>query len=121
MEFGWTEEQLALKKELRQFVAENIPEEIRGRGEGIEATRETEGDDAESRNAADARRAVMRKIADKGWKAISWPKEYGGQDGDRMDQYITEEEMKLCEMLISLALLFSKVRISEESAQLINL
>lgn len=92
MEFGWTDEQLALKKELRQFVAENIPEEIRGRGEGIEATRETEGDDAESRNAADARRAVMRKIADKGWKAISWPKEYGGQDGDRMDQYITEEE-----------------------------
>ena len=35
---------------------------------------------------------LTKKIAEKGWIGISWPKEYGGQDGSRIDQYIVEEE-----------------------------
>ena len=37
-------------------------------------------------------RDLRKKVAAKGWVGISWPKEYGGQDGSRIDQYIVEEE-----------------------------
>ena len=37
-------------------------------------------------------RELVKKVADKGWIGISWPKEYGGQSGSRIDQYIVEEE-----------------------------
>ena len=35
---------------------------------------------------------LLKELADKGWVGISWPKEYGGQGGSRIDQYIVEEE-----------------------------
>ena len=35
---------------------------------------------------------IYKKVAEKKWLAISWPKELGGQEGDRMKQYIVEEE-----------------------------
>ena len=36
--------------------------------------------------------AYIKKVAEKKWLAISWPKELGGQEDDRMKQYIVEEE-----------------------------
>ena len=35
---------------------------------------------------------LFKKIGERGWLGISYPKEYGGQGGDRMTQYIVEEE-----------------------------
>ena len=47
-------------------------------------------------------RAVYEKIAARGWRAIDWPQEYGGQGGSRLDQYIVEEEFYRVNIAIGL-------------------
>jgi alkylation response protein AidB-like acyl-CoA dehydrogenase len=81
MRFGYTEEQEALRKEVQDFIAENLTAEIK----------------EEVANAEEGRRGpkakeLYQKIRDRGWVAVSWPKEWGGQGGNRLDQYIIEEE-----------------------------
>ena len=81
MYFGYASSQQALRQEVRDFIAENmtqdVVEEVHGRGE-------------------DGRGPLMndlfKKIGERGWLGISWPKEYGGQGGDRLTQYLVEEE-----------------------------
>ena len=81
MDFGYANSQQALRQEVRDFIAENmtqdVVEEVHGRGE-------------------DGRGPLMndlfKKIGERGWLGISWPKEYGGQGGDRLTQYLVEEE-----------------------------
>ena len=81
MDFGYASSQQALRQEVRDFIAENMTqdviEEVHGRGE-------------------DGRGPLMndlfKKIGERGWLGISWPKEYGGQGGDRLTQYLVEEE-----------------------------
>ena len=81
MDFGYASSQQALRQEVRDFIAENmtldVVEEVHGRGE-------------------DGRGPLMndlfKKIGERGWLGISWPKEYGGQGGDRLTQYLVEEE-----------------------------
>ncbi|MCI0785743.1 MAG: acyl-CoA dehydrogenase family protein [Chloroflexi bacterium] len=81
MDFGFSPEQEALRDEVRQFIVDNVTPEVKGEVEG----------DAEG-GRGPLVRELYKKIADKGWIGISWPKEYGGQDGSRLDQYIVEEE-----------------------------
>ena len=80
MDFGFTPDQDALREEVRKFIAENVtPEilqEVEDRGEG---------------NRGPLVRELYTKIGERGWIGISWPTEYGGQGGDRVDQYIVEE------------------------------
>jgi hypothetical protein len=38
-------------------------------------------------------RAFVRKLGEKGWYALSWPKEYGGQGRPFIDQFILHEEL----------------------------
>ena len=80
MEFGYTPAQRALQQEVQSFIAQEVTPEV-------EAGLEEEG----GRSGPKAQ-AVYDKIRDRGWRAISWPKQYGGQDGNRLDQYIVEEE-----------------------------
>ena len=58
-------------------MTQDVVEEVHGRGE-------------------DGRGPLMndlfKKIGERGWLGISWPKEYGGQGGDRLTQYLVEEE-----------------------------
>ena len=81
MDFGYSSDQEALRREVRQFITENVTlevqEELDGKEEGGRGPLATE---------------LFRKIGEKGWLGITWPKEYGGQDGDRLTQYIVEEE-----------------------------
>ena len=81
MDFGFSPEQMALRDEVRQFIAENVTAEL------IEEM-ENEGERVRGPLVS----VLHKKIAEKGWVGISWPKEYGGQDGSRIDQYIVEEE-----------------------------
>lgn len=81
MDFGFTPEQEVLQREVRKFIAENVTPEVL---EEIE--KEDEG------GVGPYYRELRNKIAERGWVGISWPKEYGGQDGSRIDQYIIEEE-----------------------------
>jgi 3-oxocholest-4-en-26-oyl-CoA dehydrogenase alpha subunit len=81
MDFAFTPEQEALREEVRKFIEENVTPEII-------AEIETSG----IRHKGPKTRQMYQKIAQKGWVGISWPKEYGGQGGSRIDQYIVEEE-----------------------------
>ncbi len=81
MDFGYTQEQEALRLEVRAFIAENVSQDLLD-----------EMDSGEEGGRGPQYRDLVKKVADKGWIGISWPKEYGGQSGSRMDQYIVEEE-----------------------------
>ncbi len=81
MDFGLTAQQEALRDEVAQFIKENVTPEVMA-----ELESSLEGGRGPSYDA------MMQKVADRGWVGISWPKEYGGQGGSRIDQYIVEEE-----------------------------
>jgi alkylation response protein AidB-like acyl-CoA dehydrogenase len=40
-------------------------------------------------------RAILRKLGDRGWLTMTWPREYGGQDASPMYRFIILEEMAL--------------------------
>ena len=79
MDFEWDAQQQALQKEVQDFIAKEV---------NIEELDEEKGEGARSPKT----QAVYDKIHDRGWRAISWPTEYGGQGGSRVDQYLVEEE-----------------------------
>jgi alkylation response protein AidB-like acyl-CoA dehydrogenase len=81
MDFAYTPHQEALREEVRQFIAENVTPEILA-----------ELEESGVRSRGPLTRQMYQKIADRGWVGISWPVEYGGQGGSRIDQYIVEEE-----------------------------
>jgi alkylation response protein AidB-like acyl-CoA dehydrogenase len=81
MEFGFTAEQEAFKREVEQFIAENLTPELQSEID--------HGVLGESRGPLVS--ALYKKIGARGWLAMSWPKAYGGRDGDRIKQYIVEE------------------------------
>ena len=81
MDFGFTPEQEALRQEVVQFIEANITPELMAESEtSLEAGR------------GPHHQKLLKEVAERGWIGISWPKEYGGQDGSRIDQYIVEEE-----------------------------
>ena len=83
MDFGYTPEQEALRREVRAFIAENVTEEVlaaRGSSESNTAAGHDSG-------ASDAMKEPYGKIYERGWLGITYPREYGGQGGDRMTQY----------------------------------
>ena len=81
MDFCLTQEQEDLREEGRAFIAENVCQSLLDEMEG-----------GEEGGRGPEYRKLVAKVADKGWIGISWPKEYGGQSGSRIDQYIVEEE-----------------------------
>ena len=81
MEFAFTTEQEALRSEVQQFIADYVTDDIIAELEGTGI-----------RRRGPKTREVYQKITERGWIGISWPVEYGGQGGSRIDQYIVEEE-----------------------------
>jgi alkylation response protein AidB-like acyl-CoA dehydrogenase len=79
MYIAYTEEQEALRKELRAYYDELLTPEIRealhiGHGTG------------------ETMRAVVKQMAKDGWLGIGWPKEYGGQGRTQIEQFIFFDE-----------------------------
>jgi alkylation response protein AidB-like acyl-CoA dehydrogenase len=99
MDFGYTPEQEALRQEVRAFIAEHLtPDvitEMEGLSEGFGVSRSVARGPLVSE--------LFKKIGERGWLGISYPKEYGGQDGDRMSQYIVEEEFARVNIAVGLA------------------
>ena len=99
MDFGYTPEQEALRREVRAFIAEHItPEvmaEMEGHNEGLLGV--TCGT-----SRGPAVQELFRKIYERGWRGISYPKEHGGQGSDRLSQYIVEEEFARANVAIGL-------------------
>jgi alkylation response protein AidB-like acyl-CoA dehydrogenase len=98
MDFAFTPEQEALRREVRAFLAQEMTPEVIAE---MEATNEGR---PFHRTACHTPRlkALFQKIADRGWVGISYPKEYGGQGGDRISQYIVEEELYRANITVSL-------------------
>ena len=92
MDFGFTLEQEALQQEVRQFIAEHVTPEVLA-----EVEVEEEG------GRGPHYRELREKIAERDWIGISFPKEYGGQDGNRIDQYLVEEEFARVGINVGLA------------------
>ncbi|MFH1484933.1 MAG: acyl-CoA dehydrogenase family protein [Chloroflexota bacterium] len=79
MEFRFTEEQEQFRKEIGCFLAE----------ESRRGTFESQ-DDAWAQGFS---LEFSRKVAQRGWIGLTWPKEYGGQDRSYLDRLIYMEEM----------------------------
>lgn len=83
MDFVFTEREEAFRKEVRQFLAQELPpgwswEEFGG---------------FDTDEAWKFHRAFLDKLARKGWLTLSWPREYGGQERPVMEQLVFVEEM----------------------------
>jgi alkylation response protein AidB-like acyl-CoA dehydrogenase len=79
MQIAYTEEQQALRQELRDYYAKLLTPEVEeelGRAQGI----------------GPVVRRVVRQMGADGWLGIGWPKEYGGQGRSAIEQFIFFDE-----------------------------
>jgi alkylation response protein AidB-like acyl-CoA dehydrogenase len=79
MEIGYTEEQQALRQELRDYYANLL-------------TPEVEAELAQSHGIGPTVRRITKQMASDGWLGIGWPKEYGGQGRSAIEQFIFFDE-----------------------------
>src|SRR3546814_2588353 len=80
MKFTLSPENAALKAEMRQWIADNLPASLRDRAtSGFHPPKED-------------LRAWMRILARRGWIGRNWPKEYGGPGWDttQVDMFVEE-------------------------------
>lgn len=78
MDISFSQEDLAFREEVRTFFDENFTAELAGRLRG--------------KQFKDAIVEWQRKLYDKGWIAVNWPKEYGGTGWTPTQKYIYETE-----------------------------
>ena len=86
MDFDFSPEQQAFAAEVEAFLD---TEQIPGDASVFDVTRENMAQIVDT----PARRAFMRKIADRGWLGITWPKEWGGSEGDGVYEYLLNEAL----------------------------
>ena len=79
MEIGYTEEQQALRQELREYYANLL-------------TPEVEAELSQSHGIGPTVRRITKQMASDGWLGIGWPKEYGGQGRSAIEQFIFFDE-----------------------------
>ena len=78
LDFSYTQSENEFRRELRSWLAANVP-----RGP-LPATLHDE---------ADYLTTWQRKLFDAGWAAVHWPREYGGRGASLTEQAIFQEEM----------------------------
>jgi alkylation response protein AidB-like acyl-CoA dehydrogenase len=83
VEFGWSDEDLAFRAELRAFLDEQLPPDW------PEISKAGPGGDAQ---VAFARR-FCPALAERGWLTQHWPREYGGRDAAPWRHAILGEEL----------------------------
>jgi len=81
--FEFSPEQIAFQKEVEAFIEENRDPEV------MDVTRENMAQLVDTPK----RRAFMKAIGQKGWLGMTWPKEYGGSDGEGIYEYILNEAL----------------------------
>ena len=78
MDFRLSPEHAAFQREVREFIAQEIPEGWQsGRGTGGERT--------------DMERQIRAKLAERKWLALPWPREFGGLAASPMQQMVFNE------------------------------
>lgn len=79
MYIGYTQEQEALRQDLREYYRQLL-------------TPEVAGELAEGHGVGEANRRVVRQMGRDGWLGIGWPAEYGGQGRSAIEQFIFFDE-----------------------------
>ena len=80
MDLEFSPEEIAFREEVRTFIAENYPKELRGK--------QDEGDELSKEDFLSWHRVLYKK----GWVAPAWPVEYGGTGWSITQRYIFSEE-----------------------------
>ena len=85
MDFEYTSEQEAFRKEFRAWLEANLPPDL---------CLDDAADDrvASDRETFERRRAWQKTMHAAGWVGVSWPKEYGGRGATLIERVIWEEE-----------------------------
>ena len=78
MRFEFTPEETAFRQEVKDF----LEKDWKGDLNGVAGSEEWWAIEM----------AMRKKLAEKGWLALSWPKEYGGNDATVMQQVIFTDE-----------------------------
>jgi alkylation response protein AidB-like acyl-CoA dehydrogenase len=83
MDFEFSAEQLAFVEEVEKFLDDNNDPEV------FDVTRENMAQIVDT----PARRAFMAQLGEQGWLGITWPKEYGGKEGDGVYEHLLNEAL----------------------------
>ena len=83
MDFEFSEDQQAFNKEVISFCDDHDTIDI------FDVTRENMAQIVDTPE----RRAFMKEVGHKGWLGMTWPTEYGGQEGEGVYEYILNEEL----------------------------
>jgi alkylation response protein AidB-like acyl-CoA dehydrogenase len=83
VEFEFSAEQLAFVKEVEAFLDANADPEV------FDLTRENMAQIVDTPK----RRAFMKSLGERGWLGMTWPKEYGGSEGEGVYEYLLNEQL----------------------------
>jgi len=83
MDFRFSEEDELFRQEVLEFIRQELPPDWNGTGLLQEAKDGPEWEFS---------RSMMRKVGEKGWHSLAWPKEHGGQ-ASVTRQFILSDEM----------------------------
>ena len=78
MDFEFPQELEEFRKEIQAFVKQELPSDWTG---------------VEEDASPETTRPIRKKLSDKGWLTIAWPKEYGGMGASHLQQLVFNEEM----------------------------
>ncbi len=84
MEFRFPPEEEAFRQELRDFIRSELPADW-----GQDARNDREDLPADRAPVA---KAFTKKLAQRGWLTLAWPKEYGGGGAGPLRQLVYNEE-----------------------------
>ena len=83
MDFDFSPEQQAFMAEVEAFLDANDDPDV------FDPTRENMAQIVDTPK----RRALMKKIGEQGWLGITWPREYGGKEGEGVYEYLLNESL----------------------------
>jgi len=83
VDFELTEEMQAFKNEVEKFLDEHATPDV------ADVCRENMAQIVDTPE----RRAFMKKLSDRGWLGMSWPKQYGGKEMEGVYEYILNEAL----------------------------
>ena len=83
MDFDFSPAQVAFADEVEKFLDENDDPDV------FDLTRENMAQIVDTPK----RREFMAKMGEKGWLGITWPKEWGGQEGEGVYEYLLNEAL----------------------------
>src|SRR5438045_9453512 len=83
MDFEFSPEQRAFAAQVEEFLDEHDDPEV------FDLTRENMAQIVDTPR----RRAFMREMGERGWLGLTWPKEYGGSEGEGVYEYLLNESL----------------------------